>query len=263
MKSRKKEMKKMKKTSRLLTLATLGILIFSFISAVAASEGTVTKRPIEDWLDPNYAFFSWGEENWAFSDFISPYSMLVCKMGFPWPKAGIGSFVNDMVSENSMVVGDTIINGKITERELDDGTALITLHLDVKNAPVTVYDYFDFIFYCLGFAGKPQAVLGDEIDGYIDYKVVYKFIVPEPGEELPSLFFIDNYVSINIHGIGYGTFTERAVELGFAETAGAPGMVELHQIALYKPDLKDDHPKYDPDWGDLWPVETVEVYEMS
>ena len=61
----------MKKTSRLLTLATLGILIFSFISAVAASEGRVTKRPIEDWLDPNYDFFYWGEENWAFGDLSS------------------------------------------------------------------------------------------------------------------------------------------------------------------------------------------------
>ncbi|MFX0036270.1 MAG: hypothetical protein ACFE9I_11600 [Candidatus Hermodarchaeota archaeon] len=255
----------MKKTSRLLTLATLGIFIFSFIFTGAASEGRVTKRPIEDWLDPNYAALPWGEENWAFSDFFSPYSYLVCKMGFPWPKAGaIPWFVNDMVYENSLVIGDTIINGHITERELKDGTALIILQIDVKNAPLTVYDFFDFMFYCYGWTDKPQAVLGDGEDGYVDYKVVVKFIIPEPGAELPNVFDIwYPYISCNIHGIGYGTLTERAVELGFAETAGAPGMVEIHQNVLYKPDLKEGHPKYDPSFGDLYPVEIVEVYELS
>ena len=58
------------------------------------------------------------------------------------------------------------------------------------------------------------------------------------------------------------TLTEHAVELGFAENAGAMGMLKLHQIALFKPDFKEDHPKYDPFYGDLWPVETVEVFEL-
>jgi hypothetical protein len=75
-------------------------------------------------------------------------------------------------------------------------------------------------------------------------------------------FIWDNYISVNIHGIGYGTLTERAVELGFAVTAGAIGMLELHQIALFNPDLKEDHPKYDADYGDLWPVETIEITEI-
>ena len=249
---------------KLILLATVGILILSFIPAVAASEGMVTERPIEDWLDPNYTAYPWGEENWVMSDFGSPYTNLVCKLGFPWPKAGFGPWVNDMEDENGMVLGDTIINGHITERELDNGQALITLHLEVKNGPLTVYDFDDFILYCLGFAGEPQAVLGDGIDGYMDYKVIYKFFIPEPGAELPTIWpSFDNYISVNIIGTGFGTLTERAVELGFAETAGATGMVRLHQIALFKPDLNEEHPKYDPFWGELWPVETVEIHEMS
>ncbi|MFX1567051.1 MAG: hypothetical protein ACFFCV_01640 [Promethearchaeota archaeon] len=257
----------MSKTSKVLTLVTLGILILSFTSAVLASEGNITKRPLEDWLEPNYTAFPWGEENWAFSDFVSPYSWLVCKMGFPWPADNEtcewSPFVNDLIYENSLVVGDTIISGDIKERALDDGTALITLHLDVKNAPMTVYDYFDLIFYCFDWAPKPQAVLGDGEDGYIDYKVDFKFIIPEPGADLPDAFSMwDNYISCNIHGIGYGTLTERAVELGFAETAGATGMVNLHEICLFKPDFEEGHPKYDPGYGDLWPVETIEIHEI-
>ncbi|MFW9950117.1 MAG: hypothetical protein ACFFKA_08330, partial [Candidatus Thorarchaeota archaeon] len=72
----------------------------------------------------------------------------------------------------------------------------------------------------------------------------------------------DNYISCNIIGTGYGTLTEHAVEHGFAGTAGTLGMVKLHQIALFKPDLNENHPKYDPVYGDLWPVETVEIYEI-
>lgn len=256
-------MKKMKKTSKLLTLATLGILIFSFISSVAASEGRIIKRPIEDWLDPNYATYPWGAQNWAFSDFYSQDSLLAAKMGFPWPKAGFGPWINDLVYENSLVVGDTIIEGSIKERVLKSGEALITLQLDVKNAPLTVYYLFDMIFYCRGFTNEVMPVLGLGEDGYIDYKVICKFIISEPGAELPdtsSLF--DNYISLNIHGIGYGTITERAVELGFAETAGTPGMVEVHFINLFRPDLNEDHPNYNPDHM-VWPVSTVEVYEMS
>jgi hypothetical protein len=251
----------MRKTSKLLTLVTVGFLIFGMISSVAALE--VTIRPIEDWLEPNYNDFPWGvEENWAFSDFFSPYSNLLIKMGFPWPAAP--PFAFDMIYENSLVEGETIITGYLKERALKDGRALVTMHLDVKNSPLTVYDVYDFIFYCYGMTPKPQAVLGDGEDGYIDYTVLMKFIIPEPGAAIPNVWDVfNNYTSCNIHGIGYGTLTERAVELGFAENAGAPGMVEFHQLVLFKPDLKESHPKYDPYFGELWPVETVEVYELS
>jgi len=253
--------------SKLILLTFLMFAIFSFIPVVEASSGNVTKRPLDDWLDPNYAAFPWGEKNWAFYDFWNPYSGLVMKMGLPWPKAGLPDFPYikfDMIYENSLVEGVTVITGTVTERALNDGTALITLHLDVKNSPVAVYLRSDFNSYCYGLADKPQAVLGDGIDGYLDYKVVTKFIIPEPGAELPNVFDMwYYYISINIHGICYGTLTERAVELGFAETAGAPGMVKLHSIALFKPDFKETHPKYDPFYGDLWPVDSIEVYELS
>ncbi|MFX0076530.1 MAG: hypothetical protein ACFE96_13895 [Candidatus Hermodarchaeota archaeon] len=251
----------MKKKNAILAI-TIGALLLVFIPAVVANE-QVVERPLDDWLDANYAAFPWGEENWVINDFVSPYSWLVAKLGFPWPKAGFYPWVNDMVYENSLVAGDTIISGKIKERVLNTGEALITLHLDVKNAPLTVYDIYELLFYCRGWAPEVQAVLGEGIDGYIDYKVLIKFIIPYPGASLPDTFVVyDNYISVNIHGIGYGTLTEHAVELGFAENAGSMGMLLLHEIALYKPDFKEDHPKYDPYFGDLWPVETIEIFEL-
>lgn len=253
--------KKMKKKHAILVV-TIGALLLGFFPAVTAKQ--VTARPLDDWLDANYSAFPWGAQNWAFSDFYSQESWLAAKMGFPWPKAGFGPFVTDLIYENGLVVGDTIIEGSIKERELSDGTALITLQLDVKNAPLTVYNIFDLMLYCRGITTDPMPVLGLEEDGYIDYKVIYKFIIPEPGAPLPDTWStFDNYVSMNLHGIGYGTLTERAVELGFAETAGGIGMLKLHMIALFKPDFKEDHPNYDPMLGDFWPVDTVEIIELS
>ena len=165
--------------------------------------------------------------------------------------------------KNSLVVGDTIIEGSVKERVLNSGEALITLQLDVKNAPLTVYHFFEFLDYCFGDTDEVLPILGAEGDGYIDYKVICKFIIPEPGAELPIIWNIwDNFTSVNIYGIGYGTLTEHAVELGFAETAGAAGMVKLHQISLFKPDFKETHPNYDPFYGDLWPIETIEIHEL-
>ncbi|MFX1242765.1 MAG: hypothetical protein ACFFA7_16080, partial [Promethearchaeota archaeon] len=174
---------------KLIILGLLGIFIFSVIPVVTANEGKVTERPLDDWLIPNWNFFWWGEQNWAFADFVSPYTGYVAKMGFPWPCdneiCGFGSFVEDMVYENSLVSGDTIIDGNIKERELADGTALVTLQLDVKNAPLTMYDIYDLIFYCFGLTPEAQAILGAGEDGYIDYKVLIKFIIPYPGAPLP------------------------------------------------------------------------------
>ncbi|MHA2289413.1 MAG: hypothetical protein ACXABG_11570 [Promethearchaeota archaeon] len=187
-------------------------------------------------------------------------------MGLPLPNADFAPwFINDFLDETYLVIGETTFDGSIKERVLSDGTALITLHLEVKNAPLTVFDWGDLMGWLFGdLTERPSAVLGAWEDGYMDYTVLYKFIIPAPGDPLPHVFAsFDNYIYMDITGTGFGILTERAVELGFAENAGALGRVRLHQISLFKPDLKDEHPKYDPSYGDLWPVETIEIHEIG
>ena len=253
-------MKRQNINRNLAILAIVGVLMFSFIPFVAAGEGSgkVTKRPIDDWLNAQWdTIIDWtgyNIENWGMCDFVSPYSNLVAKTGFPFP--------GPLRDETGLVVGETTFGGHITERALKDGRALITVHLNVWNAPLTVFYFPELADHVWGTGPYPLALLGADEDGYIDYKMVLKFYIAEPGDDLPFCWFaFDSYISMNIIGTGYGELTDRAADFGF--TPGATGMLKLHQICLFKPDFKEDHPNYDPGYFDLWPVETVEIHELG
>ncbi|NVM18508.1 MAG: hypothetical protein HWN80_12400 [Candidatus Lokiarchaeota archaeon] len=250
-------MKRHKINKKLTLLAIIGILLLSFIPFVAAGNGngTVTKRPIEDWLDAQWnAVLPYNVKNWGMCDFLSLDSNLIAKTGFPFP------FI--LSDEDSLVIGETTFGGHITERVLKDGRVLITVHLTVTNAPLTVFVFSEYVDYLWGEIPRPSAILGSYADGYIDYKMVFKFYIEAPGDVLPFCWdALEDYKSLNLVGTGYGILTDHAADLGF--TPGAMGMLKYHQISLYKPDFKVDHPKYDPDYGDLWPIETVEIYELG
>ena len=247
-------MKRHKINRKLTLLAMTGILVLSFIPFVAAGNGngTVTKRPIEDWLNAQWdAVLPYNVENWGMCDFLSPDSDLIAKTGFPFP------FI--LSDEDGLVNRETTFGGHITERALKDGRVLITVHLTVLNAPLTVFIFSEYVDYLWGVIPRPSAILGSYADGYIDYKMVFKFYIDAPGDDLPFCWdALDNYYSMNLVGTGYGILTDHAADLGF--TPGATGMLKLHQIALAKP---EDHPNYDPIYGDFWPVETVEIYELG
>lgn len=259
-----KKMKSQKINKKLTLLAIAGILVLSFIPFVAAGNGNgrVTKRPIEDWLNAQWEmpliWFGYDVENWGMCDFVSPDSLLVAKMGLPFP------FI--LSGENGLVIGKTTFGGHITERVLNDERALVTVHLYVWNAPLTVFFFPELAAHVWPAPGelpgpRPLALLGGWEDGYIDYKMIFKFILDTPGDDMP--FYGDafnNYISLNIIGTGYGILTDHAADFGF--TPGATGMLKLHQISLFKPDFKESHPNYDPIYGDLWPVETVEIQEL-
>jgi len=250
-------MKRQNINRKLISLAIVGILMFSFIPFVAAGEGSgrVTKRPIDDWLnaqwDTVFGWFGYDAENWGMCDFVSPDSLLVAKTGFPFPYI--------LSDENGLVIGETTFGGHITERVLNDGRALVTVHLMVWNAPLTVFFFPELADYVWGPGPRPSAILGSYEDGYIDYKMVLKFILEIPGDDIPFCWdALESFISLNIVGTGYGELTDHAADFGF--TPGATGMLKLHQVALAKP---EDHPNYDPIYGDFWPVETVEIHELG
>jgi hypothetical protein len=236
-------MKRSKILPRILIFLIFGFMCFGFISAVQAAR--VNTRPIEHWLLNN-------------------------------PTGSGGTYINDdytinignpflrpiFLDEIFLVEGETTYEGFIKERVLNDGTAQLSVHLWVYNAPLTVYSFPDFFDYIMRSGPRPNAIIGAYMDGYIDYKYQCTFNLPCPGMEIPNLWdmiFSGVEISSKIVGKGYGIFSEFA---GPFFTDGAKGMVTLNQICLIKHQLEglEINKLYGTE---LWPIELIKIQQIE
>ncbi len=246
------------KKYKIILIITIGISLAGLIPAVQAK---TTHRPIEDWLYAQWDYFNdlfgYDVYNYGFSDQVSPESWLIIKMGWPWPDPDIPNFLD----ENGLVEGETTYEGYITERTTIDERVLVTVHLAMFNTPLTIFNWWEFFDYVFLEGERPSAILGAYEDGYMNYKLTYKFYMDEPGQPLPMPNYYENFVSFKMVGTGYGILTSHAADFGY--TAGAMAMVKLHSVIMYKPDLREDHPNYDTNWGlSFMPVATIEIHEI-
>jgi hypothetical protein len=235
-------MNRSKMFSKILIFLIFGFMCFGLVSAVQAKR--VYTRPIEHWLLNN-------------------------------PTGSGGNYINDdytinignpflrpiLLDEIFLVEGETTCEGFIKERVLNDGSAQLTVHLWVHNAPLTVYSFPEFLDY-LGGGPRPNAIIGAYADGYIDYKYQCTFNLPSPGMDIPNIWdmiFSGVEISSHIVGKGYGTFSEFA---GPFFTSGAKGMVTLNQICLIKPQL-EGHEINKLYGTELWPIELINIQQIE
>jgi len=147
------------------------------------------------------------------------------------------------------VNGRTKVIGRITERVMNDGSAEVTVDINVKNGPMTVYRSSEFLNFRAGKRCEPEPIIGgwdvdgngniNYKDGSIDYSLHAKFInprpYPAPGSEIK--FIIDylngrvpggRHESLALQGTGTGAFTPYAAnfpELQYYE--GKIGTIHL------------------------------------
>ena len=243
-------MKRSKLASRSLIFLLVGIMCFGFLSTAHAAR--VNIRPIEDWL-VNNPTGSGG--NYMNNDYV-------INTGNPFLRP-------ILLDEILLVNGETTYDGYIQERILNDGSAQLTVHLWVYNAPLTVYNFPEFYNYLLWWIGiitdpvpRPTAIIGSYADGCIDYKYQFTFNLPGPGLEIPNLWdliFSGVEVMTHINGKGYGTFSEAAAP---QFPPGTKGMVTLNQICLVKPQLEglDINKLYGIE---LWPIELISLQQIG
>jgi len=135
--------------------------------------------------------------------------------------------------------------GYIREKVLDDGSAELTVKVFVKGCSVSVFGLDD------AFKGIWEVLLEDT-----KYYCIYKtqFILSGPNQEIPNFWDIldaGQWLSTFSIGFGTGTFTDYA-ETSFGFTSGETGLVYLHQKGYAT-----------PEGGEIWPHETIEVYEIG
>lgn len=208
-------MRRIKYNIVLVMFLSIGIISLGFISWGSASEenGRVSIRHIDDWLENNVgAGFQIISEEYLFN------------IGAPifhsdYPKNYHGVDIRGLLNDTLLAVeGDTFYTGFVQERALNDGNVEYIIHLQVKNAPLTVYDANIIYNYILQvfFAPDPQSVpkpiafLGAFEDGYIDYSMELVFILPESVVEIPSLWNLMLWAEFprsRFSAKGYGTIT--------------------------------------------------------
>ena len=239
----------MKKSNlkKVLIPLTIAIFLFSFASIVHATgeSSNVTIRPLSHWThwnpqvikayrgpDPNtgqeYAiFFSF----WWWNDPPSPL--------YPEP---------------------SWYEGYVKERELLDGRAEITVHIDFQDWKIRHVRFFPQDPFP-GWGGYQYNLFNEDLT--MSGKYTIKFILTSPNEwdqYLPNIAYMEwmgeevgLMVSDSITATGSGTLSDYAATKGFSP--GATAKVTLVQRALWNP------PVADPIDG-MWPAEIVNIQEM-
>jgi hypothetical protein len=206
------------KTKVYLTLV-IGLFFLSIASVASAwgPRSQVNYRPIDDWVLNNPRVIYGFTTNW---DLLPE-----------------GYILRPMIDDPDQY------SGYIKEKVLDDGRAELTVVVFGKGCPIRLFGLDD------AFNGIIEDIMVDT-----SYYCIYmeKFILPEPGMEIP--FYFDIYfgvvgeiVSGYSIGFGSGTFTDYAENFGF--TSGETGNVFLH-MEFY----------LDDEGNEIWPHETIDIF---
>jgi hypothetical protein len=208
------------KTKVYLTLV-LGLLFLS-IASVASAWGPrsgVTYRPISDWVENN--------------------PRVIYGFTTSWDLLPEGYILRPEIDDPDQY------SGYIKEKVLDDGRAELTVVVFGKGCPIRLFGLAD------AFSGIMEDIM---VDTSYYCVCIDKFILPEPGMEIPFFFDIlfggmGEMISSYSIGFGSGIFTDYAETFGF--TSGEAGRVFLHMESYI-----------DEEGNEIWPHETIEIYQI-
>ncbi len=207
-------------------LLALGLIFLSFPSIGYAwgYQSRVTYRPLSDWTLNNPRVLLGYTTNWDLP----------------------GGWI---IRPNFAVEDNGHYCGYIREKVLDDGRAELTVYIVGKGSPRSVYHLQEWFDYGDNYPNLP---LPEDIleNVKMDFFVIFKFILPEPNQEIPFLFAISEWESLMVIGYASGTFTDHAGAFGF--TPGEKGSVFLLQTMYITEEGEE-----------VWPYEIVNVYEVG
>ncbi|UCC19284.1 MAG: hypothetical protein JSV62_14455 [Promethearchaeota archaeon] len=204
--------------SRLVKVSILLMVAIVFLGCVASANAfgqrpKVRYRPLSDYTKNNPSVFYW---------WVGP--------------APTYDFILDLMGDGNPPSEGTY-NGFIKERELPDGRAEVTVYLTAHGIP-----------FWLWVRGEGNLAMEGKMLWYFE---IEKFIIEEPGAEIPSILTIpypDDWLVISGCGMGHGTFTEFAEDFGY--TPGADGMFFMFQYC------------YVEDGIAYWPYEIHDMWEL-
>jgi hypothetical protein len=154
---------------------------------------------------------------------------------------------------------DTTSSGGVTERELGEGRAEVTVRLRTNHALAWAIDGCDFSGGPIIFGERLPAVLDGATPGFADSFLHVVFTIPEPGAPLPDLLAIwflpqdgVEIVTLEMHASGNGPLAD-----------GSPGKLLVTETGLYG--TNGGPAGWDAHLGvsDNFPAEYVRVFSVG
>jgi hypothetical protein len=154
---------------------------------------------------------------------------------------------------NGEISLDTEITGRVSERPLADGRALLNIKIKAENILAWVTQIEDYYLDPLVFGSRVDEVLSGAPPAIGDFHLTMKVIVPEQNAPLPDIFGLYFFpepgaevVHVTVSAQASGVLHEGS---GYPE--GTIGRVSIQQVFPSRPD---------GDIGNTWPVERIDFH---
>lgn len=246
-----KNMREGKVSKKVLAIGMVFLMIAMVFAALPMNAGAgssnkgVSHRPIEDFVDAQYAHWGFKYVMWGTNS---------------WDRAG---YIDYAGIDNQAIIdagGDdlgTTFSGSITERVLKNGDTLVTVTLFTTNAlTYAVYDPW----------GSKETVYGSDPDDVIagatptlgNSKLSITFVTPEPpGSPMPDMLDLVVFEAIDAKATKTNFVASSRGELNseYGVPDGTPGsLTVVMAINIEAPGMNNGR---HPDYSISWPVSSV------
>ena len=143
---------------------------------------------------------------------------------------------------------ETSLQGTLTERTLDDGSAELLANVHFKNAMTFAQQAAGFV---LGYPAQQLAADASLQPGLADGVLQVRLRLPYAGAPIPDLVLVDEYESLAIRATGFGP-----LRAAFGVPEGSPGMCVVSQTGLF-------HVPGGGATGDGYPAEVCRVQALG
>lgn len=196
------------------------VALLAFVGTGYANAQGARQRPFSDFLNAQNTFFNPNTCKgttiaWAPPDFsvfaIVDYS------------GKTGDCIQNLHNGPAL---NTRVDGTVTERDLPDGTAEITVNVHFRNAYSVARDFNQG-----GFFGYDTVELFNHPEitpGLATGTFLVKFIIAHPGDPLPDLTALSDYTFLRFGANADGP-------LRFSEAEGTPGRLVISQTGVVVP----------------------------
>ena len=237
----------MKLRQTLMLAATVALL--AFLGTIQANAQGTRQRPFSDFLNAQNSFFNPNVCGGPSLAFAPPDFSTLAFVDFTGKGADCVQNLHNGPAINTQV------DGTVTERDLPDGTAEITVNVHFRNALALARDLNQRGVAIFGYFRTELFNHPEITPGLATGNLLVKFIIPYPGAPLPDLAF-----SVGNEGdykfLRFSANADGPLRAPFGEGEGTPGKLVVSQTGVTSPGQGQGV-------ADGFPAEIVRVFKRG